>query len=186
MTCGFFRLDSPALSRRKAPHQRAAAAFAVLLLASACSLFQPNPRTVTAAEWRQVLASHRGDVLVLYVWAGWCRPCVEALPGYAELQRSYESASVEFVSLSLDDARDNKAVEQAHRILRESGTGGEHYLLAVDFAEAIEALDVPRVPAIVAYGAEGQRRATLLGDEGDNRIFPEDLKSTLDAMLGGE
>ena len=79
-----------------------------------------------------------------------------------------------------------KAITQAHRRLQETDTGGEHYLLASDFAEALEALDVPRIPAIVVYSAEGERRATLLGDQRDNRIFPEDLKGTLDAMLGGE
>ncbi len=158
----------------------------MILLGASCSLFQPNPRTVTAAEWRQVLDSKQGGGVVTYIWAGWCRPCVEALPSYADLQRSYESVDIRFVSLSLDDPRDKKAVKQAHRRLRETDSGGEHYLLDADFAEALEALDVPRIPAIIMYSAEGERRATLLGDENDYRIFPEDLKGALDTLLDGE
>ncbi len=159
---------------------------AVLFLGSYCSLFQANPRTITDAEWPRVLDSNQGVVVVTYIWAGWCRPCVEALPSYADLQRSYESADIQFISLSLDDPRDKKAVKQAHRRLRENDTGGEHYLLDADFAEALEALDVPRIPAIIIYSAEGERRTTLVGDEDDNRIFPEDLKGALDTLLGGQ
>ena len=179
-------LDSLSFSNCKTACRLASAAFTAFLLGSSCSLFQPNPRTVTATEWRQVLDSNRGVVVVTYIWAGWCRPCVEALPGYADLQRSYESADIQFVSLSLDDPRDKKAVKQSHRRLRETDTGGQHYLLDADFAEALEALDVPRIPAIIMYSAEGERRTTLVGDEDDNRIFPEDLKGTLDALRDGE
>ena len=157
-----------------------------LLLAATCTVFQPNPRTITVAEWGQVLDSHRGGIVVTYVWADWCRPCVEALPGYAELQRSYETADVQFVTLFLDDSRDNETVGRAHRRSQESDAGGEHYLLSADFAEALEAINVPRIPAIVVHGSAGERRATLLGDESDNRIFPEDIKGALDGLLDAE
>ncbi len=158
----------------------------LLALGSACSLFRPELRLVSAHAWEEVLDSHQGAIVVVFVWADWCRPCVEALPGLAELQSGYESEGVRFISLSLDDGQDKAAVQQAQRRLREAGTGGEHYLLGLDFTEAIEALNLSRIPAIVIYNQAGQRWATVSGDAVDDRIFPEDLKGTLDAMLGGE
>ena len=136
---------------------------------------------MTASEWKQVLDSHRGAVLVVYVWGGWCRPCVEALPEVADLQKTYGGWGRRFASLSLEDEKDKKAVEETQSRLRAVGMSGRHYLLGVDFAEALEILDVRRVPAILVY-ERGERVAALSGNV-DERIFPEDLTSMLDAML---
>ena len=182
---GRFSEFTPPLSGANA-YRLFAATLAVLALGSACSLFRPELRLVSAHEWEEVLDSHQGAIVVVFVWADWCRPCVEALPGLAELESGYESEGVRFISLSLDDGHDKAAVQQAQRRLGEAGTGGEHYLLGLDFTEAIEALNLSRIPAIVIYNQAGQRWATVSGDAVDYRIFPEDLKGTLDAMLGGE
>ncbi|MEN9797821.1 MAG: hypothetical protein RL653_1517 [Pseudomonadota bacterium] len=49
------------------------------------------------------LASERGNVVLLDVWATWCEPCVEALPMYAALQAQYAARGLKVYALNVDD-----------------------------------------------------------------------------------
>jgi Peroxiredoxin len=49
------------------------------------------------------LSEHRGEVVVLNVWATWCDPCHTEVPGFVELQREFADEGVTFVGLSIDD-----------------------------------------------------------------------------------
>jgi thiol-disulfide isomerase/thioredoxin len=48
------------------------------------------------------LSDFRGKWLVLDFWASWCAPCRENIPALNQLVAHYRSASVQFVSISLD------------------------------------------------------------------------------------
>lgn len=47
-------------------------------------------------------ADHRGEVVVLNVWATWCPPCVVETPGFVDLQREF-AGDVQFLGISQDD-----------------------------------------------------------------------------------
>jgi peroxiredoxin len=49
------------------------------------------------------LRAHRGEVVILNVWATWCPPCRYEIPGFNELQAEYADRPVTFVGLSVDD-----------------------------------------------------------------------------------
>ena len=49
------------------------------------------------------LSEHRGEVVVLNVWATWCPPCRLEVPGFVELQDEYGRRGVTFVGLSVDE-----------------------------------------------------------------------------------
>ena len=49
------------------------------------------------------LSDHRGEVVVLNVWATWCPPCRVEIPGFVELQRTFADRGVTFVGLSVDE-----------------------------------------------------------------------------------
>lgn len=49
------------------------------------------------------LSDHRGEVVVLNVWATWCPPCRVEIPGFIELQEAYRDDGVLFVGLSVDE-----------------------------------------------------------------------------------
>lgn len=52
---------------------------------------------------------HSGDTLVLYnFWATWCKPCVEELPYFAQLQEAYNDQPVKIILVSLDFDRMNE------------------------------------------------------------------------------
>lgn len=48
------------------------------------------------------LSEHRGEVVVLNIWATWCDPCHTEVPGFVELQEEF-AGEVTFVGLSIDD-----------------------------------------------------------------------------------
>mgnify|MGYP006175482119 CR=1 FL=1 len=58
-------------------------------------------KTVTI---QQILNQHKGKVLVIDFWAGWCRDCLKALPKAKELEDN--NKNIDFVFLSLDRSRE--------------------------------------------------------------------------------
>lgn len=48
------------------------------------------------------LSEHRGEVVVLNIWASWCQPCHDEIPGFVELQSQFAEDGVTFVGLSID------------------------------------------------------------------------------------
>jgi len=52
------------------------------------------------------VASDRGSVVLLDVWATWCEPCRDALPIYEQLAKEYGSRGLKVYALNVDeDAR---------------------------------------------------------------------------------
>jgi thiol-disulfide isomerase/thioredoxin len=53
------------------------------------------------------LASFKGKVVLLDIWASWCAPCKEELPFLDELAGRLSGQGVEIVAVSIDDDRAN-------------------------------------------------------------------------------
>ena len=60
------------------------------------------------------LASLKGKMVYIDVWATWCGPCMRELPHLEKLQEDLKDNNVAFVSVSIDDTRDpwKKMVEK--------------------------------------------------------------------------
>ena len=54
----------------------------------------------------------RGSVVVLNLWATWCGPCKEELPRLSMLAGDYRNRNVQFVAVSLDEAKNLDAVRR--------------------------------------------------------------------------
>ncbi|MDV2458225.1 alkyl hydroperoxide reductase [Elizabethkingia anophelis] len=61
---------------------------------------------------KDVFSKHKGKVIVLDLWAGWCRDCILALPKAEELEKN--NPEVHFVFFSLDRNREgfDKSLEK--------------------------------------------------------------------------
>lgn len=53
------------------------------------------------------VASLRGKVVLLDVWASWCAPCIKELPMLDDMARRLRSKGVEIVAVSVDQERAN-------------------------------------------------------------------------------
>lgn len=49
------------------------------------------------------LASYRGKVVILNIWATWCGPCRREMPDLDKLQRDYREKGLEIIALSDED-----------------------------------------------------------------------------------
>jgi peroxiredoxin len=59
--------------------------------------------TVDGANRVKTLDDYRGKVLVLNVWATWCRPCIVEMPSFERLHRRFENTDLRIVAVSIDD-----------------------------------------------------------------------------------
>lgn len=57
----------------------------------------PNGKTITLDK---VIKKHKGKILVIDLWASWCRDCINAMPKAKELETN--NPNVDFIFLSLD------------------------------------------------------------------------------------
>ena len=54
---------------------------------------------------KDILNRHKGKVVVLDFWAGWCRDCLKAFPKAKELEA--QNPNIDFVFLSLERSKAN-------------------------------------------------------------------------------
>jgi len=54
---------------------------------------------------QDILNQHKGKVVVLDFWAGWCRDCLQALPKAQELEKN--NPNIDFVFLSLERTKES-------------------------------------------------------------------------------
>lgn len=53
---------------------------------------------------QEILNQHKGKILVIDFWAGWCRDCLKALPKAEELEKN--NPDIDFVFFSLERSKD--------------------------------------------------------------------------------
>ena len=89
-----------------------AAAAAGLLAAAAGAAtwilwFQPETRpafTMTDLEGEErAISEWDGDLVVLNFWASWCRPCVEEIPVFTELQDDFGDQGLQMLGVAVDN-----------------------------------------------------------------------------------
>lgn len=76
---------------------------AVLLIWASVQPIQAQDLIGLNSEKLQSLLTKGGDtVYVVHFWATWCKPCVEELPEFEQLQQTFSHQSVRFIYISCD------------------------------------------------------------------------------------
>jgi len=123
---------------------------------------------ITATQLKATLASHKGRVVVLHLWATWCGPCLTELPLLAKLAREASGRGIDFLAVSLDDPTERSAALVGRVLLAKTGNSQWSPILKADRPEALVAEIDPgwegEIPAFFAYDREGHLRHTLVGN----------------------
>lgn len=135
----------------------------------------PDIQFLNASGTEKTLASLRGKVVLLNVWATWCAPCREEMPGLDRLQSQLGSDKFEVVALAVD----KNGVEGAKKFLsdiRATSLG----VYADPTAKEGTRLKVIGMPTTILIDAEGREIGRLIGPA---KWDSEDAKRLIEAQL---
>lgn len=142
---------------------------------------------VGAEEFRQILAAHRGEVVLVNLWATWCRPCVREIPELVKLQQKHQEQKFTVIAVSFDDIEDlNPKVRD---FARQNMPDFIHYLQKDDdpeqFVRVMDAEWEGVVPTNFLLDREGKLRAKLIGGK-TYEDFAAALKPLLTPAASGQ
>lgn len=72
----------------------------------------PAYRAINLAGEEVSLAALRGKVVVLNVWATWCRPCVKEMPALERAYQELKAEGLEVVAVSVDQTDEPRAIQE--------------------------------------------------------------------------
>lgn len=110
---------------------------------------------------QEVIARHRGKVVLVDFWATWCVPCVKLLPHTVELQKEFADEGLVVVTVSLDDSE--QAVD-VREVLSAKGATGEQFISRYGGGtQSVEAFEIAdgMVPFFQLYDRTGNLSQTF-------------------------
>ncbi|CAL2085491.1 TlpA family protein disulfide reductase [Tenacibaculum sp. 190524A02b] len=112
--------------------------------------------------FNQILEENKGKIIVINVWASWCKDCLDSLPYLLELKEKYPQAS--YVFLSLD-----KSLEEWKESIERLNLSGNHYFMQSgwegDFANFLQLRWIPRYLVVDETGGIKVFNATKSTDK---------------------
>ncbi len=143
---------------------------------------QVSLRPVTHEQWQKELAALRGQIVVVDIWATWCAPCIERFPHMVRLSQQYND-HVTFVSLSVDDRSDRKAVEDARQFLVKQNATFRNYLMDENILQSFEKLDILGIPTVFLYDRSGRQRYNLNGNDPNRQFTQKDVEEAVATLV---
>ena len=111
-------------------------------------VYNLNDEVTTFKEVREI---HKGNKILIDVWASWCRDCIEGMPKVKELQKEFPE--VVFLFLSVDEKKGSWK-----RGVKHYNVIGEHYNLPKGMKKGalVDFLNVSWIPRYVVIDENGK------------------------------
>ena len=170
-----------------------------LLLASVLFLLLTTSYTATAQtkldlkyvdypQWIEQLEHYQPKIVVVDFWATWCSSCLERFPHMVEMNKTYQSKGIQFVSMLLEDPEEPEAIERAKQFLSNQfkkgrNIGFDHFFMTENLMASFEKLDLIGIPAVFIYDQHGNLAHRLTGDNPNKQFTESDIEKVLKQML---
>ena len=117
----------------------------------------------TKLTFREILYKHKGEKILIDVWASWCKDCIVGFPKLKEVQNQF--LNVKYVFLSVD--RSNPSWKRA---IKKYNLIGDHYNFPKgqnkgDFVNFINLGWIPRYMVVDEKGEISLFKATKITDK---------------------
>lgn len=133
-------------------------------------------RVVKLPQWNEALASLKGKVVVIDVWATYCSPCMKKFPQFVELHEKYSRDGLACVSLTVDSTDDHgKALE----FLKKRKATFANYLIDETTEEWQDKLGIGNPPQALVFDRDGKRVQKFPNDAGNEYTFEDVEKAFL-------
>jgi thiol-disulfide isomerase/thioredoxin len=140
---------------------------------------------VDRAGFDQLLAEHKGQVVLVDYWATWCPACRKKFPQTVALANAYKSAGLSVISVAMDD-------EDAHDdVVKFLGQQRANFtnVRCQQGSEGFEAFEIPAqaLPCMRLFGRSGELLKTFAIDpEADKQFTHEEVAEAVRAALAAE
>ncbi|WP_205511269.1 TlpA family protein disulfide reductase [Longitalea arenae] len=98
------------------------------------------------------MASLKGKVVLVDVWATWCGPCKKEIPHLKKLEQELRDRNIAFVSISVDEEKDK---EKWKDFVAKEQLGGIQ-LYAKGWSEFTRYYDIHGIPRFLVFDQEGK------------------------------
>ncbi|MFW0737530.1 TlpA family protein disulfide reductase [Flavobacterium sp. T12S277] len=122
------------------------------------------------------LSDLKGKYVYIDLWATWCAPCRAEIPYLQKIEEKYHGKNIEFVSVSIDKAKDN---EKWKKFVTDKKLGGVQLFADKDWeSEFVTSYGVTGIPRFIIVDPKGN----VLSSDAERPSSPE-LQTQLDALL---
>jgi thiol-disulfide isomerase/thioredoxin len=122
----------------------------------------------------QLIANHKGKVVVLDCWSTSCEPCIRDFHHLVELQKKHGPEKVACISLSFDYEGIGKPEDVRDRVLkflREQGATFDNVLSTLPSDQLSKKLGIASIPAVFVYDRDGTMRRRFDNENPDRHPF---------------
>jgi thiol-disulfide isomerase/thioredoxin len=122
------------------------------------------------------LSDLKGKYVYIDLWATWCGPCRAEIPFLQKIEEKYHGKNIEFVSISIDKAKDN---DKWKKFVADKNLGGVQLFADKDWESEF----------VMSYGVTGIPRFILIDPKGNivkadaARPSSDELIKELDSLL---
>ena len=127
--------------------------FTALTLLLLCSQNAQKVEAINFTQFQALAAKKKNDTLyVVNFWATWCKPCIEELPYFEQVQTQFKNQKVKVILVSVDFASD---LERVNTFVNKKQVKSPVYLLNAgnpnDWIDKVDPTWTGAVPATVCY-----------------------------------
>lgn len=105
-------------------------------------------------DFEKAIASHKGKVVVIDLWADYCIPCKKEFPHFVELHQKYAKDGLVCISLTVDDVDDK---DRSLKFLRSQKATMINLLIDEPAETWQKKLDATVPPNVFVIGKDGKR-----------------------------
>ncbi|MEQ3690899.1 MAG: TlpA disulfide reductase family protein, partial [Flavobacterium sp.] len=118
----------------------------------------------------------KGKYVYIDVWATWCGPCRAEIPHLKKTEEAYHDKNIEFVSISIDRAKDH---DKWKKFVEDKELGGIQLFADNDWnSQFVKDYQINGIPRFILVGPNGE----IVNADAPRPSSPE-LVKTLDSLL---
>ena len=152
----------------------------IILLISGISFAQDLLYINSTYDIDKIKKENTGKVLMINLWASWCKPCVEEFPDLIKLHNNYKNKDFKLILISLDFKEEIQT--KLMPLLKKNNVDFTTYLLDIDSPDEIINYFNNEwgggIPSSIIYNKSGELKSFILGNH-DYEFFEKEIKKLI-------
>lgn len=127
----------------------------LLLLLLPSAAMSQDIHKADVQDFKNIVESSKGKVLIVNFWATWCAPCIKEFPGLMNLRREFSEDELTIVGISLDYSL--RPVENFVKLNK------VNFPILLDDESIGSMLSIKSIPRTLIYNRAGEKILDHLG-----------------------